>query len=75
MINVAKEKAKAAGKSKLRSIRVEKAQNGGFVMTHESDGPWEPGGDKKHVAKDGKAMIAHMKQHMCEPTADDGQGT
>jgi hypothetical protein len=45
-----------------KRISVEAAKNGGFIVEHNEDMYPNP----KHAFNDGKAMLAHVKEHMCK---------
>jgi hypothetical protein len=64
-----KKKAKK-GKGKIRSIRVKKAANGGYVaeheMQHEPDQMIGADDNPTHVVPEG-GMDAHLQEHMPSP--------
>lgn len=49
----------AKQKARPKSARIEQAQNGGFVVTHDSGEYPEP----KHAFKNHKEMLSHIKKH------------
>lgn len=51
---------KAKGK-RPKSMRIEEAENGGYIATHDTDSYPSP----RHVFKNHKEMLAHVKSHMC----------
>ncbi len=62
-----REAEKSKGKKTLRSMEIERAANGGFVVSHRfKDGPG-PGGyhaPEEHVFTDGGELLGHISKHM-----------
>ncbi len=62
-----KAKPRKAGPKELRSVEIEKAENGGHTVSHRfksNDGPYhEP---EQHVfgAAEGKKLLAHLAEHL-----------
>jgi len=59
---------KKVGPKEIRSIKIEKAENGGHTVTHRfqhaSDGPYREAETHVFGASEGKKLLAHVTKHL-----------